>query len=144
MKKIFLDTNILLDFGQNREQFRYAETILQLGKNNEIELCASYLSYANMGYILRKMQQCDKYALMRKMRQNINVLPCDSEQLDLGLSNETKDFEDMLQYQCAMASDCEIIVTNNETDYTDFSQIPVMSSKEFLLYYFRQKEEEDK
>ena len=136
MKKIFLDTNILLDFGQNREQFRYAETILQLGKNNEIELCASYLSYANMGYILRKMQQCDKYALMRKMRQNINVLPCDSEQLDLGLSNETKDFEDALQYYAAEQAGADCIVTRNLKDFDFAFTVKALKPRDFLSIYF--------
>ena len=32
MKKVFLDTNILMDFVENREKREYAETIIELGK----------------------------------------------------------------------------------------------------------------
>ena len=53
MMKVFLDTNILLDYGQTRDNFVYAKTIFELGERGEIELCASYLSFANMGYIFR-------------------------------------------------------------------------------------------
>ena len=53
MMRVFLDTNILLDYSLDRDGADYAENILQLGKEGLIELYASYLSYANMGYILR-------------------------------------------------------------------------------------------
>ena len=49
--KVFLDTNILMDFVENRESREYAETIIELGKTSAIQLFASYLSFANMGYI---------------------------------------------------------------------------------------------
>ena len=61
MKKVFLDTNILMDFVENREKREYAETIIELGKTGVIQLFASYLSFANMGYILRKRQQEERY-----------------------------------------------------------------------------------
>ena len=48
MMKVFLDTNILLDYGLDREKADFAGGILQLGKDGLIELYASYLSYANI------------------------------------------------------------------------------------------------
>ena len=54
MKKVFLDTNILVDFVDNRDKREYAETIIELGKIGIVDLYASYLSFANIGYILRK------------------------------------------------------------------------------------------
>ena len=49
MMKVFLDTNILLDFVDNREKREYAETIIELGRQGVIELYASYLSYVTGG-----------------------------------------------------------------------------------------------
>ena len=49
MKNVFLDTNVLMDFVDNRENREYAETIIELGKTGVIQLYASYLSFANMG-----------------------------------------------------------------------------------------------
>ena len=45
---VFLDTNILIDVIENREGTIMAKRILQLGKDKEINIFASYLSYANI------------------------------------------------------------------------------------------------
>jgi len=133
--KVFLDTNILLDYGQQRERHEEAETIFCLGDVGEIELFASYLSYANMGYILRGMEREAKYALISSTREGIHVVACDDIQLDAALAHHVKDYEDMLQYQCALAAGCDVIVTNNKKDYYEFSQLPFLTSEEFLLQY---------
>lgn len=133
MKRVFLDTNILLDYGLDREQADYAEHILALGAQGMIELYASYLSYANMGYILRHHPVAEIYSLIRMMRQPVEVLPCDAAQLDAGLAFEVKDLEDMMQYQCAKAAGCDVIVTNNKRDFHEFCELPFLTSEEFLL-----------
>ena len=135
MMKVFLDTNILLDCGLGREKADFAGGILQLGKEGLIELYASYLSYANMGYILRNRPTPMRYELVRMMRQPVTVRPCDAAQLDAGLITEVKDFEDMLQYQCALAAGCDVIVTNNKKDFYEFCQLPFLTSEEFLLQF---------
>ena len=133
MRRIFLDTNILLDYGQGRDRHEEAEMIFSLGDAGIVELFASYLSYANMGYILRHMEREARYALIRLTRENVTVLPCDSKQLDASLALPVKDYEDMLQYQCAIAARCDVIVTNNKRDYSEFCELPFMTSEEFLL-----------
>lgn len=135
MMKVFLDTNILLDFGLDRERADFAGGILQLGKDGLIDLYASYLSYANMGYILRDRPTPERYELVRMMRQPVIVLPCDANQLDAGLNSEVKDFEDMLQYQCALAAGCDVVVTNNKKDFHEFCSLPFLTSEEFLLQF---------
>ena len=104
-----------------------------------ISLYASCLSYANMGYILRKRTQEERYTLMKEARSLATVLPCDANQLDLALSQPVKDFEDMLQYQCALAAGCDVVVTNNKKDFHEFCSIPFLTSEEFLLQFDYQK-----
>lgn len=135
MKKIFLDTNILLDYGQQRDRHEEAETIFDLRDAGLIELYASYLSYANMGYILRHMEIESKYALINSTREGITVLPCNDVQLDASLAHHVKDYEDMLQYQCALAAGCDVVVTNNKKDFYEFCELPFMTSEEFLLQF---------
>ena len=132
MMKVFLDTNILLDYGLDREKADFAGGILQLGKDGLIEVYASYLSYANMGYILRHHPVAERYELVRMMRQPVDVLPCDANQLDAGLLTEVKDFEDMLQYQCAVANGCDVIITNNKKDFVEYSHKPIYTAAEYL------------
>ena len=135
MTKVFLDTNILIDFVDNRENRTYATFILSMAEEGLISLHASYLSYANMGYILRKRTQQERYQLIRDVRKMVTVLPCDVMQLDKALEKPTRDFEDMLQYQCAKAAGCDVIVTNNKKDFEEFCDMPFYTSEEFLLQF---------
>ena len=135
MMRVFLDTNILLDYGPDREQADYTESILELGQRGLIKLTASYLSYANMGYILRHHPVDEIYQLISMMRQPVEVLPCDAAQLDAGLTTKVKDFEDVMQYQCAKAAGCDIIITNNKKDFQAFCDIPFLTSEEFLVQF---------
>lgn len=63
------------------------------------------------------------------------VLPCDAEQLDIALTQPVKDYEDMLQYQCALAAGCDVVVTNNKKDFHEFCKLPFLTSEEFLLQF---------
>lgn len=135
MMKVFLDTNVLIDYVEHRDKRIYAELILSMADQDIISLFASYLSYANMGYILRKRTQDERYRLMREARNLAMVLPCDAEQLDLALNQPVKDYEDMLQYQCALAAGCDVVVTNNKKDFQEFCNLPFLTSEEFLLKF---------
>jgi len=47
--------------------------------------------------------------MIRNARKIVTVLPCDGAQLDDALTNPVKDYEDMLQYQCALAAGCDLL-----------------------------------
>ena len=136
MMKVFLDTNILIDFVDYREKREYAKHIIELGAKGEITLFASYLTYANMAFILRHRPQEEKYRLLREARQNIVVVAPTVEHLDYALGHEVKDFENLLQYRCALEADCDVIVTNNPDDYEEFCQLPFFTSEDFVFNYF--------
>ena len=135
MMKVFLDTNILIDYVDHREKRVYAGLILSMADEGLITLFASYLFYANMGYILRKRTQEERYRLIREARAMATVLPCDTEQLDVALAHPVKDYEDMLQYQCALAAGCDVVVTNNKKNFHEFCKLPFLTSEEFLLQF---------
>jgi hypothetical protein len=65
------------------------------------------------------------------MREDVLVLPADSEQLDAGLALHADDIEDALQFQCAKAARCDVIVTNNGKDFAEFCDLPYMTATEF-------------
>lgn len=56
----------------------------------------------------------------------------DGIQLRAALRHEVKDFEDMLQYQSAIAGQCDCIVTINVDDFSEFSNIPIYSPDNLL------------
>lgn len=130
MKSVFLDTNILIDYALGREFGDDAEQLLQYGKNGKVRLSASYLTFANMAYILKG--KADVYELFKELCEFISVLPNNDGQLVAAMGQRVRDFEDMLQYQCAKAAECEIIITNNGKDFAEFCKIPFMSAADFL------------
>ena len=130
MKRVFLDTNILVDFALGREHGDDAEQLLQRGHDGLVDLQTSYLTFANMAYILKT--KVDVYKLLSDLCSYIKVLPMDNSQLQAALGQHVRDFEDMLQYQCAKAANCDVIITNNGKDFAEFSELPFMSASNFL------------
>jgi len=53
----------------------------------------------------------------------------DNDQLQNALSQRVKDFEDMLQYQCAKAANCEYIISGNKRHFKDFCELPLIRDK---------------
>lgn len=116
--KVFLDTNILLDLLLERSGFEAAAEILQAGEDGDIELCCSYLTMANLAFILRKNTTPARLApTLMQIKSLVSVLPMVSEQLDEACWISGRDFEDALQAVCAHAAGCTHIVTRNVADY---------------------------
>ena len=130
MKHVFLDTNILIDYVQGRAGGDDAKQLLVRGRDGDLELYASFLTFANMAYILDG--KTDIYELFAMLTGFIKVLPMDGDQLQTALTRRVKDFEDMLQYQCAKVAGCDIIVTGNKRHYREFSDLPLMTANELL------------
>ena len=133
MKRLFLDTNILIDYIQARAGCDDAKQLFMRGRNGEVSLYASFLTFANMAYILNG--KTDIYELFAMLTGFITVLPMNSYQLQAALNCRVKDFEDMLQYQCAKVAGCDTIITGNKRHFTEFSELPLMTANEFLTEF---------
>lgn len=132
MKKLFLDTNIILDVILEREEMPIAAQILTLGEQGKAHLCVSYLTIANVAYVIRKGRTTSEIrSIITDLKQFVNILPMTSGQLDIALGVEANDFEDVLQYECARDAGCDIIITRNEQDF-GFSAIPVMNPSDYI------------
>lgn len=132
MKRVFLDTNVIIDFILEREGVDDVADILQLGEDGKIELVVSFLTMANTAYIARKGHtQGQLYGIMADLSAMLRTLSMDEKLLRQALEQPVTDLEDMLQYQCAKANQCDVIVTRN-TKHFAFSEIPVLTPADFL------------
>jgi len=133
MKNVFLDTNILIDFYDNRPGAFEAGLILRAANAGEITVYASLLTFANLAYVVRHNHTRDEvYDALDKFERLVNTLPMDRNQLRAAINNPCKDFEDMLQYQCALAGGCDVIITNNIKDFEEYSQLPLYTAAEYI------------
>ena len=132
MKKVFLDTNVILDLILGREGAEYAKQILQLGIESQIRNCTSILSFANIAYILRKyLSQKDTLETLENLFDSVFILSMGDQQVYRALKLDCPDFEDSLQVACASAEGCDLIITNDTKHFKNIP-IPVFSSKEFI------------
>lgn len=69
---------------------------------------------------------------MRRVFLDTNIL------LDFALEREhADDIEDALQYQCAKAAGCDVIITNNGKDFAEFCKLPFLTAAQFLYEWDR-------
>ena len=132
MKRIFIDTNIIIDLLVQREGFLSSAKVLALARQEGIKLFVSVLTMANVAYILRKVLVGEAlYIELAKLSNMLNVVDLTTEHFKSAIALRAKDFEDALQYYCALTKRCDIIVTRNKKDFT-FSTIDVMSPEELI------------
>jgi predicted nucleic acid-binding protein len=133
MDRLFLDTNVVIDLLGEREAFYDAiAKIVSLADKGKIQLTVSALTYSTAFYILSRFESKDIVKeKIRKFKTIAKTADLTDKIIDKGLSSKFADFEDALQYFCALKTDCTIIVTRNEKDFK-VSEIPVFSPNEYL------------
>lgn len=136
MMKVFLDTNILLDFLGERENFyEPAAKVLTLADKKEIKLFTSASSISTTYYLLSKYENMKSAIVkIRKFKLLCSISVCDDEVVEKALQSDFNDFEDALQYFSAIATGCDLIITRNEKDFKK-ALIPVMNAESFLQAY---------
>lgn len=134
MKKLFIDTNIVIDLLSRREPFfEEAAELFSLADKKQVELSVSSLTIANTSYaLLRQMESNKAKSVLRKLRLILKILPLDDKIIGLALNDETfNDFEDGLQYFTALEGEQELIITRNLKDFKN-SKLPAMTAKQFI------------
>ena len=134
MKKIFIDTNIVIDLLSRRNPFfEEAASLFSLADKKQIELSVSSLTIANTSYILLRQTNSKKTkSVLRKLRLIVEILPLDDKVVGLALNDDTfTDFEDGLQHFTAIENNQDIIITRNLKDFKN-SKMPVMTAGQFL------------
>jgi predicted nucleic acid-binding protein len=134
MKKLFIDTNIVLDLLAKREPFYESSAkLFSLADRNVIQLSVSSLTFANTNYVLSKLKSTSEAKeILRKFKLLVHTVSLSEKIVDLALNNSAfKDFEDGLQYYSAIESNQDIIITRNQKDFKS-SLLSIMSAEEFL------------
>ena len=131
--RLFLDTNLMLDLLGEREPFYdTAAKIATLADKGKIKLIVSALSYSTIFYILSKYENPKIVKeKLRKFKIISDTSDLTGKIIEKGLSSNFSDFEDALQYHCAIKADCNILITRNGKDFKE-SEIPVMTAEEYV------------
>lgn len=131
--KVFLDTNVMLDAAlPARPRYAAANAILSACDYGTISGCVSILTAANMAYMLKRGRTVNEMkTLLKETLEGVSILPMDNDQLQTAYGIVAPDFEDVLQYACARAAGCDLIVTDDTRHYRFSRDIEVVSTMDF-------------
>ena len=142
MKKVFFDTNIMIDVIGRREQFcKPSMQIMSLADRGLIRIYVSALSYATASFILGKYNKgLDIISEFSKFMKITIATLVDSSMVEQSVKAKFKDFEDAMQYFSAKHENVDYIITRNKKDFA-VSDIPVFEPQEFVDYLLNEGQE---
>ena len=135
MIKVFLDTNIVIDYlAQRTNFFPKASLVISVCGDHGFKLLVSSLSFATTSYILSERNKLSAETI-KKLFDNFiavaNVTVVDMLTIKQSINSKFDDFEDAMQYYSATRENADCIITRNKKDFTE-SQIPVYEPDEFI------------
>ncbi len=134
MKRVFVDTNIIVDLIADRKPFsKFAIELFEKAEHKEVQLFTSSHSIATTHYLLKKyLDERHLREVIYNLLEYIQVIAIDQDVIKKGLKSKHKDFEDALQILCAYkVEELDYIVTRNIKDFKD-SEIPAFPPDELL------------
>ena len=145
--KLFLDTNIFMEFVEQRKQFEQVCRIIDAILEKRHSACISTGCLYTLAFLFEKTlkrQDVHRPELTDRMRGYL------AEVLDLAMlvdlshvgakravfAETFTDIEDSLQYQCAVENRCDVLVTINIDDYSHRDlQLEVLTPSQFVDKY---------
>ena len=115
MNKVFIDSNIVIDFLTDREPFAIdAAKIFELSNQGKLKIYISSLSINNIHYIISRLESKKKaISLINQLLPLIEILPVVRSTIEKTIIANFKDFEDGLQNFCAEEGKLNTIVTRD-------------------------------
>lgn len=135
--RVFVDTNIIIDFLAERVPFYdAARQLFVLGERPDIYLHTSVVSYSNTAYIVGKqLSPAATRGVIGNLYRVLAALPTPAQAFERAIEDASfSDFEDSLQHQTARHHKMDVIVTRNIKDFTA-STVDVMTADAFAARY---------
>ena len=146
--RVFLDTNIFLEYFQRRTYHKEVSRIFDAIEDGNIKAYVSAGTIYTLAYLIRmelKRMQIHRPEQTIRLRTALNTIlslvsvgNVSHKNFQQGTNdNGFDDIEDSFQYQCAVQNKCDVIITINLHDYlgADFSKIQVLSPQEYVEKY---------
>jgi predicted nucleic acid-binding protein len=136
MKHIFLDANVIIDFLAGREPFATDAAYLfdaAVAGTCKVYVCA--LSFNNIWYVLSQtLKETRTIGLLKELEKMTIIAPITQEIIRQALDGKFKDFEDAVQYFCALdLGIIDALATRNSRDFKN-SELSIMSPAEAVAF----------
>lgn len=135
MMRIFVDTNIYLDWLLRKQKNKGSDDFLKLCEQNKVVSYVSTLSLSTITYYLQKeFSHSESKEILKSVLQFTKVINTTEGDIINSINSKFEDIEDGYQFFSAIRESAEIIITRNIKDFKQ-SSIPVMTPEEFLKKY---------
>lgn len=134
MTDLFIDTDVLIDFLIDRKPHsREAAIIFTLVDQKKLKGYVSSLTFSNLYNVLRKVESHNKViSKLDSISKMLTILKVDQQIIKDAIASGFPDFEDSIQYNCALDyKKIDVLITRNTKDYKN-SKIPVMTPADYL------------
>ncbi len=137
-KRVYFDTNVIVDlFDEKRPFHSYSVDVFRtIFENEEIDVFINTDTLTNLFYILRahvKLGFDDAIEKLEFIKNSFTIVSSELNEIEhtIEICKEHifKDYEDGMQYICALKADCTLIITNNPKDFKNAS-MEIITSKE--------------
>ena len=130
--RVYVDTNILIDYVCQRKDFAdAANRLVALGYIGKVKLQVSALSYVTAMFVAHKYGHDNVKNALSAVSQFVEVLDLQATIVVETLSSDWKDYEDATQNATALKAEADCIVTRNKKDFSE-SSLPVYAPAELL------------
>lgn len=129
-----MDTNVVIDFLADRQPFSFdVARLFNLAVEAKVKIYISAVSYNNIYYVLRQsLTNNATIRLLEELAEMTEITDVTNAIIRQSLKTDFKDYEDAIQYYCALSVPrIDFIVTRNTRDYMK-SILPVLTPKEAI------------
>jgi len=135
MKRVFLDTDVLIDFLSDRQPYSQdAAALLSWVIQHKWEILVSAISFDNIYYVMRRngVGQASAIKALQKIHDITTCVAVDAAIISAALESDFKYFEDGIQFFAAMqAGDVNFFITRNLKDYKK-AAVQVATPQQFM------------
>ncbi|MEN9448110.1 MAG: hypothetical protein RJA25_1400 [Bacteroidota bacterium] len=134
MKRIFLDTNILVDLIADRKPYsKFAIQIFEISESKKIKLYTSSHAFATTYYLLKKyVAEKQLRKILFDLLDFVQIISVNQETIKKSLKSIHKDFEDAIQINAACSiENMDGIVTRNPKDFK-LSEVDVFTPEDLV------------
>lgn len=123
--RVLIDTNVVLDFLQEREPFvENAARLFERVDAEEIEGFIAATTITNIYYIVRRAAgRVVAQDAITQVLSDLNICAVDLKVLEQARALNFEDFEDAVQYACAVVHGVDAIVTRDVSGFINASTL---------------------
>lgn len=133
--KVFLDTNIIVDFLQPVRPFHEDAQALFLNLSKDV--FTAFISESvitTTPYLIRKEYSVIQLnSILQNLNQKLKILSCNNQHVLSALQKQLPDFEGALLYEIALHHQLDYFITSNIKDFKKIqrTELPVVRAKDF-------------